>query len=472
MTLLFLLCISRSVYADVLLKSVPIDVAGCYLSAGDQSSEVHSATMISTLLTAASLTGVFSSNQQMIADIAASMVEVGKYPHAIFLQKINSRKLGKGSFALGSFSGGIIIRADKASHSGLLSLLKQIIDHYFTATNTRITWVGKGKFRHQKLTSQNLPEWASWEWISLDKRFIFTIGKGVFDKVISTMQNRQSSLDSLYLYKLAEEHDSDIDRPWIMIYANITKFREHLEPVMGQHFDDVLRAFEAQNLRQWLFTSGFTGRAFISKVYLRWPKKIEMGYLTSKLPPGDKLARVIPPQATSYGVSSTDFSMGVDYLVNTYLESKNPKKREKLVQNYHKVMKRAGLENVHEMLFRHLGPRVIIHDWPKHPLNWPFAKTIVIEHDRDASLGKNWQKILPVWQELLAKITHSDRLKKTHISLSGLLRLQIDKTKDNIWFLHIGPLVLASAGLDDRFLVISHSVPAVRANLQYLKSIE
>ncbi len=464
----------RSTSADdkKILRAIPKDCVGAYVSFQSSIGEQKTFRMLASLISAAGVSGAFDANQQIIADIAFVTIELTKYPHAIFVQNISAKQVGeRDSFMLAGFSGGIIIRARKETHTEFLALLKKIIDHYFTSADARITWVGQGKYRHQKLTARELPAWASWEWISLDDYFLFTIGEGVFGRAVEAIEGKSRCFDENCLVRLADEYDGDISERILLGYVDVARLREMLNPVMKETLANVLRGLGASELRGWLFSSGFTGRAFISKIYLEWPKGSEMGYLTNMIFPSNPLYKAIPPQASSYGVSYIDVSEGMNSIVSTYLQSRNSKRREKLIRNYNKIMKRAGLSDVDKLIFRHLGPVMIIHDWPSHPLGWPFAKTFIIQHDRSRELADNWNKVLPAWRALMRKLSRNERLKSAPIDLSDIFSLQLDCTEDGIWFVHVGPIVLAAAGLQDRFLVISHSPLAVRVNIRYLDSV-
>jgi len=452
-----------------ILHAIPDSCVGVYVSFNANVSEQKTFRMVASLISAAGLTGTLDTNQQIIADAAYVTIKLTKFPHSIFVRNLSAKQLGVKSFGLESFSGGIIVKAPKSQHTEFLVLLKKIIDHYFTSDDAQIVWVGKGKYRHQKLTAKNLPEWASWEWISLNDYFLFTVGSDAFNTAIETINNQRPSFASTVLVQLANENDTDIkNRIWLG-YIDVVQLRAMLGATMKETLDNVLNAMDASDLQRWLLTAGFTDRAFISKVYLQWNDRTEMGYLTDKLFPTNPLYKAIPPQAKSYGVSYIDVSGGMDSIVKTYLQSRNPARREKLIRNYNKIMKRAGLQGVEKLIFRHLGPMMIVHDWPAHPLNWPFAKTFLIQHDGSDELIQNWNKVLPTWRMMMRKIANN--VKNAPIDFSSIFSLQLDCTDDRIWFVHIGPLVLAAAGLQDKFLVISHSVLAVRVNIQYLNSV-
>jgi len=454
-----------------LLQAIPSEPIAAYASFGTGGMDANTGQVVTTLITTAGMTGLFNANQQILADVVASLVAVGKYPYSVFLLDCGCKKLGEGSFTLKNLSLGLVILAPPQDHGKFLTLLKQTIDHYFTADDAKLTWVGEGTSRHQKLESPKFPDWCCWEWGSVGETFIFTIGPNAFDTVAQTTPKNAFVQDPLI--RLARKHDADIHERFIMTYLNVTSLSRKLRPIMQKSFDDILRSFAAADMDQFLYSAGFTNRAYISKTYTkRDSNDVELGILTGDFNPNDPRARAVPPGATAYGVGYTNISKAVQYGVDTYLASRNPRYQEKLTRNYNALAEQAELGNVHDILLSHFGPAamVIVHDWPKHPFNLPIARTILVQHDASPDFKNTWNKVLSTWQMMLKSMSDSGKNDKTASAWETLFDLQIDRTQNDIWFLHIGPIVLVAAGMDDNFLVLSYSIPAVQANLNHLNS--
>jgi len=118
---------------------------------------------------------------------------------------------------------------------------------------------------------------------------------------------------------------------------------------------------------------------------------------------------------------------------------------------------------------------VVVHDWPKHPFNLPFAKTLLIQHQPAPNFKIQAEKILATWRAMLRAMADPDKPNSTKPAKPAsawekAFDLQLDRAPDGTWFLHAGPLVLIAIGLDDNFLVLSYSIPAAQMNLQHLKT--
>jgi hypothetical protein len=458
--------------ADIeLLRTIPQSATLAYVSFADGGLDENNGRLMTTLLTTASMTGLFNADQQILADVISAAVTIGKYPHAVFLLDAGAKKLGPGSYTLDHLSMGVVVKADAQAHGKFLAFIKQTLDHYFTADNAKLSWTGEDKLRRQKLNSPNFPDWCYWEWGNIGDTFIFTVGRGAYETVAKTVLTPDQTLNSRTLVQLAHDNDDDIDRRMLFAYADFDGLGRKIRPVMGSDYDNILRSFSAGDIDRTLISAGFTDRAFLSKIYVNRPGLYQVGHLTGDFFTGDWRAKAVPPQATSYGVSVSEVPHAIQYVVDTYLASRNPAAREKLIRNYIELAEKAGLGNTLETVFAHIGPMVITHDWPKHPMGIPLAKTMLIEHDRDPNLKTNWDKTMGTWRQMLRLLNGKDEKDPNPSAWESLFNLQLDRTDDGIWFVHVGPLVLVAAGLDDNFLVLSYAVPAVQANLNHLKTV-
>jgi len=433
------------------------------------------------LLSAAGMLGVFKPDQQVLADTVSVIAELSKFPHVLALFDVASQPTGgEGSFRLDHFSMALLVQG--GDYAAQLSLLKKTIDHYFDSENATISWVGEGAARRQRLVMHHMPEWDVWEWGQVGDLFVFTVGPGAYERIIANAAaaDQPGRLTDVPMIQRAELHDQEMDHRLWLLYLNVQELDRKLQPVLGEYYDQVLAALKLSlgdegNARQVILTAGYRQRAFVSKLYTAWPDRAEYGYLTIGLEKGDPLLALVPPEATSYAVASAKVSDIVAWATNSYLSTRNPRRQERMVANYERVVAEAGLDDVYAQLFDHLGPEVIIHDWPAHPFNWPFAKTILVSHDGSLEVRKVWPRVMGVWQRLLNMLNAPEPNETGLESASwgeSLFQLQLNRTEEGIWFLHVGPLVLAAGAMTDQHLVISWSAPAVAHNMAYLRKIE
>jgi hypothetical protein len=460
-----------------LLSAIPKSVKLAYVSFADGGLDENNGKLMTTLLATASMTGLLSANQQIIADSISAAVTIGDVPHAIFLLDTSVTKLGPGSYTLGHLNLGLVIKANQQTQGKYLAFIKQTLDHYFTADNAKLAWTGKNKLRRQQLTFTDQPDWCCCEWGNINDTFIFSLGPNAYETIAKTVLKQSHTFNSQTLIKFASDYDTDIEKRMLFLYADFDKLAKDLRPAMGSDYDDIFQSFADPNIDSVLISAGFTNRAFISKIYQGCDENYQLGYLTGDFLKGDWRAKAVPQAATSYGVSESIIPQAISYVVDTYLASKNPKSREKLIRNYNRLAKNAELGNVLETLFPHFGPMVITHDWPKHPMGLSIAKTMLIEHDQTPNLKADWDKTMRTWSQML-RLINSDSCDENNdkeakkSAFESFFNLQLDRTPDGIWFVHVGPLVIIAAGLDDNFLVLSYAIPAVQANLCHLKTVK
>ena len=117
-----------------------------------------------------------------------------------------------------------------------------------------------------------------------------------------------------------------------------------------------------------------------------------------------------------------------------------------------------GLETDADLL-DHLGQYVILHTYPPHPFRVPFMFTALVAIDNPDSVRSAIDALMSAWQRHLAE-------KQARTGRSWF-SLRVIRGQDGIWYLRAG-LNGPAVGVADRWLVISYSPEAVRANLRFL----
>jgi hypothetical protein len=138
------------------------------------------------------------------------------------------------------------------------------------------------------------------------------------------------------------------------------------------------------------------------------------------------------------------------------MAAKRPTKQERLREFWAEVEREADI-SIERDLLAQLGPQIVIHNFPRHPLNIPVARTVVAEITGSA----------------IAVRTVVDRLLRRFArdlagSESGWASLQCHQAPDGVWYLQAGVYGPAVA-VTDQWLVISFSPAAVRQNVTFLE---
>lgn len=456
---------------EKILAAIPADAAGVYYCQPTNPRTSFSKGLAG-ILTAASTLGMFGQDQQVLADVVSVILELSKHPHAIVLLDAASKRRGEGSFRLDHFSAAMIVDVP-VNHGTLLTLLKQTIDHYCTSENAKIVSIGQGANRRQRLIIKDMPKWCYWEWGWTGELFVLAVGPGAYDRIAEDKNaNQTRRLKDRRIITAANLWDGDLHHRLWMLHLNTVILKQKLRPVLGRYFDQAVAALQLENIDEVIFSAGYRQRAFITKLYLDRPDGIYRRPLTQAFAPDDPLAKLVPPQARSYAFGMGHIAATVGWASSSYLSTHNPRRREKILHNYRRVMQKFGISDTDRQLFAHLGPEIIVHDWPLHPFNWPTSKTVLVRHDGSDELERNLPKVLAAWKELLAmagrpKPGGNQGNPKSNWT-KGLFDISIDRTADGIWYAHTGPVVLVAAGRSDGWLVFSWSVQAVRENLAHL----
>jgi len=447
----------------------------------------------SSLVSAASMFGLFDINQQKFADTINTVLMLCRYPHAIVLMDVACKERAEGSFQLDRLSSALVVQAGAAS-GDLLIHLERIIRHYFSLTNATLEWIGDGTLRRQQLTATDLPSWAVWQWGTVGDLFIFTVGQDVYEPIAQrAMHAGQPTVSDGLLVKISDDRDRPLDRRLVWAYIDVERLGAQLRPVYGDYFDRLLEALwlrfpEDGSAEKVILSAGFMGRAFISHVWTQWPMGISCRNLTRAIQPGEGIAACIPDEATAYCVCEADVPLTVAWATESLLATRNPRRQTLIRQAYQRAIAAAALPDLNDAVLAQMGSQIVIHNYPKHPLALPFACTLVVEHHGGRELRSVWNQYIKEWRKLLERMngpklrmpksslasatqpadrrTPSDQLTDapSESLLDRLLSVRLRQTEKGGWFLHTGPVVLAGIDVTDRYWVMSWSPMAVGLN--------
>ncbi len=143
-----------------------------------------------------------------------------------------------------------------------------------------------------------------------------------------------------------------------------------------------------------------------------------------------------------------------------YLASQHESRREAYREGWLRFEREYGFDFDHDLL-AHLGQRIIIHDFPPHPLAVPLLWTYLVETDGDVTaVRRAVDGMMRAWQSGLPKADGET-------ASGGGFVPEIRRTDDGIWYLQLG-LAGPAIGVADHWIVISFSPAAVRENLRRL----
>jgi len=441
-----------------LMQIVPPDAVVVFAAPAGDTQSAAASDYAASISNWASLLGLFSTSQQIATDVATILPALNGYDRAVALLDLSSRQAGPDSYKLQQLQAVIIV--DTAGRNApMLKLIKQLLDGYFSREDATLAWRRFQSLRWQELSSQKLPAWCTWQWGAVDRWFVFGLGQGAFQRLA---RYHLSPAESLATQPAAAASPALPGRWLGSIHVNLARLRGRLEPVVGQRFNDTIAALQAedlQNIRVAVYKKERRLSAVVTATHSRGSSVRRLGL--QPCPSGQ-----VPPYANAYSCIRADPSRIIQTLAAAWLATRNSQRAGKLRAAFHDVEKQAGVD-VRRQLLASLGSPVVIHDWPAHPLNWALGLTFIIPHNGGQQFGNDLARFL---------VCANARMKpggaKGNSWKDQLLSLQLRCTDDGIWYVHFGPLVLASWAANDRYAVLSWSPHAVRLNIRRLQELE
>jgi hypothetical protein len=387
-------------------------------------------------------------------DIGGSLPLVTRYPYALCLLGGSARALPGGGYRIAELRAALIVRTG-GQNTALEGRIQHLLNAYVNSEVAAVETRGTGQSVWHRLTDRRLPDWARIAWGPLGDHYVLALGPGAFEVVAAALSGAGPSLADDPWFKTAHRRcrGSGASVEWTVRFDAI---REHLQPIMAGKPDEVLRGLGLDDVDRALWTVGSSGRATEAYAVLRRAGQDEFVPICRQA--DDALVNItVPPQAGSYALVDRDPGELVRGARDAYLASRSASARANLRRMWARIETETDV-NVDRDLLAQLGPPVVIHDYPQHPLGIPLARTVVV----------------PVTGSAAAVRTSVDRLLRRY--QRHLIRpdsdwplLRLHRADDGVWYFQAG-LYGPALTITDRWLVISFSPVAVRQNLAHLEA--
>jgi hypothetical protein len=420
-------------------------------------------------------------------DALAALPAVGRHPHAVLLFDIAAEARSDGGHELARLHAALVLHT-----AGDNGEIERRIQHLLnTYTNTRDTVLTE-KSKHGCITftlqDRRLPPWATITWGRIDDHFVVAVGDGSYDRIAGTIEGRAGSLGGDTWFadvcartgcvpgstppsatahpgpaRHAPYHQGDAS---VAFYVHLEKLKLAADAPLAAKIERVAAALGLAGVERGLWTLGHRGPALELRGVLRRGGRDET-YTVA----GPELLEsfdvpVIPDEAGGYAVLDCHPRRMLHGLSEAYLAAKSPRSRERSRAFWRDLEAAAGV-SIERDIFSQLGGPVVIHDYPQHAFHLPLAWTILmpIEGDAAALRGKI-NRLLNAGRQRLAP-EHPSASDDYDTSRREWSMLQLRRDPDGVWFVQFG-LVGPALAVTDRWLVISYSPWAVRANLALL----
>jgi len=443
--------------AASLQSAIPTDAMLVYFNRPSAAARqrVESTGRVTSVLTAAGALGVLSGQGQLMADIVSCFPVVGTHDFAVALLDITAFQPKPETYRLDQLKLALIIHS-KGENDAITTHLRRMLSRYTNNSVAILEDVSIGSDKFQRLVDSRAAQWGVIGFGPLDEFYVVTLGREAHEKVIAAYRGETRSLaqDAWFMSAHRQTGGPDANIEW---FVNFEQFRSRLGEVMKGRPEAVIQELGFAQVQRTLWAARPMGaaRAWFG-MYLE-PKGDRLVKLSdpATFPPERKA--VIPPGAT-HAIMHLDVARFATTIGRAYLAGRSPKNAQALRQGYQELQQKLGLD-VSADLLAHLGPHVIIHDYPPHPLNVPLLRSFLIEIDDPQRVRAAVDALLAEWD---AHFVRQAQGVENPLILPRVLR-----DPDGIWYLQVG-IVGPAVAVTDRYAVASWSPAAVRAILKFV----
>jgi hypothetical protein len=412
--------------------------------------------------------GLIPDEGQVFADIAASLPLLGRFEHALTLLDVSSRIVRREDSDGGDDPGGKSLRLNDLQSAAIfrtngrerlvLDQLNRVVSRYTNAGVATLENREIHGYSYQVLADNRLPDWAVWGWGRFDDFFVIAFGKGAFEKIAATYVGEAARLSEDEWFTAASAR-TEADSALAHWFIALARLERRLGSVAHGRHSRVVKALEADNMTHDLWAIGQQGRALrLYRTYRRGGVDTTRRYSE----PGAALPRhlrVVPAEARRFGIFNVPTSWLVDNLPRAWVAARSESHVATWQRLWELLEQETGVD-ISACLINNLGGTVIIFDYPRHPLDIPFALTIAIEVKDPKPVRLATDTLLSTWSRYLDE--NAERKGTT------LVRVKVKQAQDGVWYLQAGILGPALK-VTDRYVVLSWSPMSLREALEQME---
>jgi hypothetical protein len=398
--------------------------------------------------------------RQLYIRIGQLVGRAASHPHAITLLDAQARPTETDPSAprVHDLKCAFIVQVGDATE--LLRLIQKAVNEQTHAGLATLESKSAGDFRYQELRDERLPVWCAIGWGTLDGFFVLTVGRDVWPQIARVATGAAPALGADPWIAEERGHLPSVDALEIFVAAR--RLHERLDPFVMGRAGAFFDAWDARRLERTYWQIARVGRAIDCRAKHQVADETVQRVYADAHDTASRWRRLVPP-AAQYGVFDLPVERFLPRLGNGLLATQGDTTRQRVLEIWNEIAAARGLD-VDTDLLAHLGPHVVVHNHPPHPLRLPIAVTAVIEIRSDpAAVRATVDGLSAGWQARLAQV----------VADGGRPPCTIGR-EDGVWFVRFGvggPSWLGLAGpawtCTDRYLILSWSPWALQ---QYLES--
>jgi hypothetical protein len=407
----------------------------------------------SALLRNIRLLALAPSEGRIFLDVVASLPAIAKFPHALILNAIEVQEgQREDSFKLKSMELVLLVRTRDDVHE-IKSEINAVLKRHTSEQTAKLETRELAGSPIKVLRDRRLPQWGETEFGRFGDTYAIGFGTHSLDRIYGPTKDDPGRISDHEWFSRAGEltHSGDADYD---VYVNLDALKTQLSQVVVGRPQQVVDALGLSDVTRLRWTMGYEGRFRRTMLLLGREDEDQNILLSDPENIPDYALEAIHPKAKSASVASLDVKDLASKISAGVLASLRPDKAARLQSRWSELIRENGLDLELELL-DHLGPRLIVHDYPPHPSGLPIMKTMLIEHDGSPEVASGIDRLLSLWAKLLEP---EDTKDSKHALQWRLIR----NPESGVWTINSGPVLAWHAlTITDRFVVISWSSDAL-----------
>ena len=413
--------------------------------------------VLQQLLVVASQLKVLPSEARLAGDILGCHPLLEEYPYAFALLDVSARRLPTGGYRLDRMQAALVFDTG-GDDRAIAQRIRQLLAAYTNSELGRLEKSVSGGVVRYRLRESRLPEWAVIEWGARGRLFVVSIGEGAFDRILAVPNAPDTALAKDPWYARAHSHSRG-DRAFFEWTIPVAELRRRLTEVIHGRVEQTLASLGAEKVERLFGAVRYDGRAVVMQGVIRADGADSDFVLSEAVTADDLASAAVPAEATRYAMLRIPLAELIRRSRDACLASQSPVNQEQARAIWSRMEAEERFDTEADFL-AHLGTRLIVHDYPLHPLRLPLLWTFLIETD---GVGDGPRRAIDGMMRF-ARAALADKIARDP---GTTLAPQILCTSDGLWYLRLG-LAGPAVGVCGRWIVISFSPEAVRQTMARL----
>lgn len=308
--------------------------------------------------------------------------------------------------------------------------------------------------RYVELTDQRLPDWCHIAWGQINDYFVLTFGVDVWPQVAAVAGGKEKSVTSDEWVASVRREMADVVQ--IEVVVDAKRIREKLDPSTGGKATAYFKEWGAEKMDRAFWALGLADRALYCEAFFRMPQRtVRRLYADPDAADADLLS-VVPPEAR-YAIYNVPMREFLPQLISSYYATRPERVRNKAVKLWERIQREHGFDARKDIL-ANLGDRIVLHNWPEHPLHLPLMFTTVAPIKQNAEAVKSTiETMCTAWQAGMQEI--ADREGRDN---------PIHHDPDGFWYISFGFIDGVAWTVTDKYIITSWSRWALRTYLDQM----